>query len=305
MKRVKYVIKLLLLLLPAVLVILPVVVLLSVAITDSEMMEDLGPLIRKTQEFISWRFIPEYPSFSNYVKLLFRSPEFYVLFWNSVFMVGMILLGQVLVAETLDQALDAAKRADMRVRVVTLEGVPAAWGCAVYETRGSRLLFSLYVVLMLIPFQVTMLSSYLALNRLKLLNTYYAVIMPSLFSTLPVFLCYGGFREIPAELLEEARIDGAGEWALFWKLGLPIGKGGLLSAMVLGFLEYWNLMEQPMAFLKDASLWPLSLYLPQITLSQAGFAFCASVMMLIPAVFVFALGQDHLEQGIIYSGLKG
>lgn len=75
--------------------------------------------------------------------------------------------------------------------------------------------------------------------------------------------------------------------------------------MVLGFLEYWNLMEQPMAFLKDASLWPLSLYLPQITLSQAGFAFCASVMMLIPAVFVFALGQDHLEQGIIYSGLKG
>ena len=160
MKRVKYVIKLLLLLLPAVLVILPVAVLvilpvavlLSGAITDSyEMMEDLGPLIRKTQEFISWRFIPEYPSFSNYVKLLFRSPEFYVLFWNSVFMVGMILLGQVLV------------------------GVPAAWGFAVYETRGSRLLFSLYVVLMLIPFQVTMLSSYLALNRLKLLNTYYAV----------------------------------------------------------------------------------------------------------------------------------
>lgn len=98
MKRVKYVIKLLLLLLPAVLVILPVAVLLSGAITDSyEMMEDLGPLIRKTQEFISWRFIPEYPSFSNYVKLLFRSPEFYVLFWNSVFMVGMILLGQVLV----------------------------------------------------------------------------------------------------------------------------------------------------------------------------------------------------------------
>ena len=211
MKRVKYVIKLLLLLFPAVLVILPVAVLLSGAITDSyEMMEDLGPLIRKTQEFISWRFIPEYPSFSNYVKLLFRSPEFYVLFWNSVFMVGMILLGQVLV------------------------GVPAAWGFAVYETRGSRLLFSLYVVLMLIPFQVTMLSSYLALNRLKLLNTYYAVIMPSLFSTLPVFLCYGGFREIPAELLEAARIDGAGEWALFWKLGLPIG------CCPQWCLDFWN-----------------------------------------------------------------
>ena len=157
---------------------------------------------------------------------------------------------------------------------------------------------------MLIPFQVTMLSSYLALNRLKLLNTYYAVIMPSLFSTLPVFLCYGGFREIPAELLEAARIDGAGEWALFWKLGLPIGKGGLLSAMVLGFLEYWNLIEQPMAFLKTKSLWPLSLYLPQIDISQTGKAFAVSVLVLIPAVIVFLAGQDYLEQGIISTAIK-
>ena len=117
-------------------------------------------------------------------------------------------------------------------------------------------------------------------------------------------MCYGGFREIPAELLEAARIDGAGEWALFWKLGFPIGKGGLLSAMVLGFLEYWNLMEQPMAFLKDASLWPLSLYLPQISLNQAATAFCGSVIMLIPVLFVFGLFHDDLEQGIVYAGLK-
>lgn len=60
-----------------------------------------------------------------------------------------------------------------------------------------------------------------------------------------------------------------------------------------------------MAFLTDSSLWPLSLYLPQISLSQAGFAFAVSVITLIPAVFVFAFGQEHLEQGIIYSGLKG
>lgn len=91
---------------------------------------------------------------------------------------------------------------------------------------------------------------------------------------------------------------------MFFRLGLPLGKAGILSAMVLGFLEYWNLMEQPMAFLENAALWPLSLYLPQITLSRAGFAFSASVITLIPSVFVFAFGQDYLEQGIIYSGLK-
>ena len=162
----------------------------------------------------------------------------------------------------------------------------------------------MYIVLMLIPFQVTMLSSYLVLNRLHLLNTYGAVILPAVFSTFPIFLSYGGFCEIPEELLDAARLDGAGELELFFRLGLPLGKAGILSAMVLGFLEYWNLMEQPMAFLENAALWPLSLYLPQITLSRAGFAFSASVITLIPSVFVFAFGQDYLEQGIIYSGLK-
>ena len=64
------------------------------------------------------------------------------------------------------------------------------------------------------------------------------------------------------------------------------------------------MMEQPMAFLDDKSLWPLSLYLPEITWAQAGYAFCASFITLIPAAFVFVMGQDYLEQGIIYSGLK-
>ena len=99
-------------------------------------------------------------------------------------------------------------------------------------------------------------------------------------------------------------MDGAGEFTIFVRLGLPLGKSGLLSAMVLGFLEYWNMMEQPMAFLEEKALWPLSLYLPEITWSLAGYAFCASVITLIPAVFVFISGQDYLEQGIIYSGLK-
>ena len=137
-----------------------------------------------------------------------------------------------------------------------------------------------------------------------MLDTPAAVILPAVFSTFPVFLTYGGFRCIPVQLFEAARIDGAGEWRIFWKLGVPLGKSGLLSAMVLGFLEYWNMMEQPMAFLENKALWPLSLYLPEITWAQAGYAFTASIITLIPAVFVFVWGQDYLEQGIIFSGLK-
>ncbi len=269
------------LLIPALFTVLPIVLLLTGSVMDQyELKGYLNSIFTDGSEFISWKLMPDYPTFENYGRLLFVSPQFFVLFWNSIKMTAWILSGQLLV------------------------GVPAAWAFAVYKVRGSRFLFAFYVVLMLLPFQVTMLSSYLMLDKLSLLNTQSAVILPAVFSTFPVFLCYGGFRSIPAQLYEAARIDGAGEGFIFFKIGLPLGKNGILSALVLGFLEYWNMVEQPMAFLEEKALWPLSLYLPEITWARAGYAFCASIITLIPAVFVFVMGQDYLEQGIIYSGLK-
>lgn len=271
----------LLLLLPAVFICLPVVLIITGSVMDSmELKQYLYPVFNDGEDFIRWKLMPDYPTFEHYGRLLFFTPSFFVLFWNSVRLVIGILAGQMLV------------------------GVPAAWAFASYRVRGSRTLFVLYVVLMLLPFQVTMLSSYLVLDRLSLMNTHLAILLPAVFSTFPIFLSYGGFRAIPMQLLEAARIDGAGELRIFFTIGLPLGKSGLLSAIVLGFLEYWNMMEQPLAFLEDKSLWPLSLYLPEISWMQAGFALCASFITLIPAAFVFVLGQDYLEQGIIYSGLK-
>lgn len=271
----------LLLLLPAVPICTPVILLITGSVTDSGALRQyLLPIFMPSEEWISWKLIPDYPTFSHYGRLLFMTPQFFVLFWNSVKMTVYILIGQLIV------------------------GVPAAWAFAVYPLKGSKALFALYVVLMLLPFQVTMLSSYLVLQKLSMLNTHMAVILPAAFSTFPVFLSYGGFRAVPPQLIDAARIDGAGEIGIFVRIGLPLGKSGLLSAVVLGFLEYWNLMEQPLAFLEDQSLWPLSLYLPEVSWTQAGYAFCASVITLIPAVFVFAFGADYLEQGIIYSGLK-
>ena len=280
-KKIKKQITAAVLLLPALLICFPVFLILTGSLMDSiELGQYLGPVFSGGEGFIRWKVMPDYPTFEHYGRLLFLTPSFFVLFWNSVKLVACILTGQLLV------------------------GVPAAWAFAAYRVRGSQALFALYVVLMLLPFQVTMLSSYLVLDRFSLLNTHRAIILPAVFSTFPIFLSYGGFRQVPVQLLEAARIDGAGELWIFIKIGLPLGKSGLLSAMVLGFLEYWNLMEQPLAFLENKALWPLSLYLPEISWTQAGFALCASFITLIPAAFVFVLGQDYLEQGIIYSGLK-
>ncbi len=259
----------------------PILFLLSGSIMSRyELMESLGPLTADSGQMITWKFFPHYPTFQHYVRILFQTPQFFIVFWNSMKIVILILAGQLLTA------------------------VPAAWAFAVYPFRFRRPLFTLYIVLMLMPFQVTMLSSYLALDYLKLLNTHGAIILPAVFSTFPVFLIYRGFCDLPKGLIEAARIDGAGEWTIFWRIGLPLASGGILSAMVLGFLEYWSLLEQPMAFLEDQSLWPLSLYLPEISMDQAGYSFVASVITLIPAVFVFLSGREYLEQGIVASALK-
>lgn len=260
---------------------LPIGILVSGSIADAlEWQERLGPMLKEGEGFIGWRWIPDYPTGEHFKRLLFYSPGFLHLFWNSIWMVGVILAGQLFM------------------------GVPAAWAFAAFSFRGRRTLFQLYIILMLLPFQVTMLSRYLVLRELQLLNTSASVILPAVFSTFPVFLIYRSFRGIPRELLEAARIDGAGEFRIFLQIGLPLAKGGLFACFVLSFLESWNMMEEPLAFLKDKALWPLSLYLPEISLTQAGFAAAASMITLTVSLFVFGLFRDSLEQGIAASGIK-
>ena len=265
----------------AVFCLIPAVLVLSgTIISRYELGQCLEPLSSGAEGFITWKFLPVYPTFEHYARVLFYTPQFFVVFWNSIKIAVLILLGQLLLA------------------------VPAAWAFAVYRFRFRNVLFTLYVVLMLMPFHVTMLSNYLVLDGLHLINTHGAIILPAVFSTFPVFLIYRGFCALPESIIDAARVDGAGEWTIFWRIGLPLASNGILSAMVLGFLEYWNLMEQPLAFLEDKSLWPLSLYLPEIHLDQAGYSFVASVITLIPPVFVFLIGQEYLERGIVASALK-
>lgn len=247
----------------------------------AELTSLLEPVMKEgTVGSASWRLFPEYPTLRSYVEVLLDSPEFFVMFWNSVKITFGVLIGQLLV------------------------GTTSAWGFAKFDFPCRRLLFTVYIALMMMPFQVLMLGNYLVLDQLKLLDTLEGIILPAVFSTFPVFIMYRFFENIPDALLEAARLDGAGEWKIFLRIGIPLGMPGIISAMVLGFLEYWNLIEQPMAFLKNRELWPLSLYLPNIDMERAGMAFAASMLTLIPAVLVFLAGQDHLEQGILSAAVK-
>lgn len=267
--------------LTALIICMPVILLVSGSLKGTdELSSGLAPVLGDANYMAEFRLLPRYPTLRHYLELLFDTPEYYVVFGNSLKIVIGTLAGQLLV------------------------GIPSAWAFARFTFPGRKILFTIYTILMMMPFSVTMLSSYLVLHDLSLLDNLWGIILPGVFSTFPVFIMYRGFCGIPKGLLEAARVDGAGEFQIFIHMGLPLGSAGIGSALVLGFLEYFSLIEQPLAFLKNKSLWPLSLYLPQIGLSDAGYAFAASAAALIPAVFVFLLGQDYLEKGIIATGMK-
>lgn len=247
---------------------------------SGEINEYLKPFIFHMDGFASWRLFPLYPTLRNFAKLFLDSPEFFRMFWNTMAVSAGILFGQFLF------------------------GLPAAWGLARYPVPGKKVFYMLCILLMMLPFQVTMLSEYLVLDKLGLMDTLWAVIAPGAFSTFSVFLMYRFFCGIPEELLDSARIDGAGELQLFFRLGIPLGASGILSALVLQFLECFNMIEQPLVFLQTKSRWPLSLYLPEIKTEQMGFALCCSFAALLPPLLVFGMGQQYLEAGIMAGAMK-
>lgn len=269
------------LLLLSLLIWFPVLLLVMYSFCGTQEITDtFGGVLLANGNPVEFRLIPSYPTLQGYVELLLDSPGFFVMFWNSCIQVFSILAGQLLV------------------------GVPAAWAFAHFTFPGKKVLFHLYMLLLTLPFQITMVSSYLVLDEMHLMDTHGAIILPGIFATFPVFIMTKTFRSIPPSLLEAAAIDGAGEFHIFRHVAVPLAKPGILSAMILSFLEYWNTIEQPMTFLKTKSKWPLALYLPNITADKVGASFSASVIMMLPAILLFLYGQSYLEQGIAASGLK-
>lgn len=250
--------------------------------SPEQLSERFGPVINPNMYpgYAVAAFLPDGVGAESYKELLLYQPGFFVLFWNSVKICFSVVLGQLIIA------------------------VPAAWGFARYDFRGRRILFALYILLMLMPFQVLMLSEYILFNKMGILDTLLTMILPGIFSTFPVFILYNFFRDIPDSVIEAARLDGASELIIFFSIGVPYGFSGIAAVMVLQFIEYWNLVEQPMIFIDSPDKMPLSLYLPSVNLDNICISFAAAVITMIPSYLVFRAGQDKLESGIAASAVR-
>lgn len=233
-------------------------------------------------EKVNLKFIPDMVSFSQYVTVLFKSPEYLLKFWNSVVLVGPIVLFQLIVA--------------------TL----ASYGFARYTGKLRAILFFAYVILMLMPYQVTLVPNYLISSWLNLLDTYWAIWLPGIFSPFAVYLLTKFMRRIPESMVEAAQIDGAGEWQIYSKICMPLCKGAICSAAILVFIDYWNMVEQPLILLADAEKHPLSVFLSKINSGEVGLAFAVATIYMVPTLLVFLYGEEYLVDGITYQGgVKG
>lgn len=231
--------------------------------------------------FITLKLIPDWVTFEQYAKVLIETPLFLRLFWNSAGMVVPIVAGQTIVASL------------------------AAYAFAKLRFRGRDRLFLVYLMTMLMPFQVTLVPNYLMLDTLGLLNKAEAVILPAVFGTFGVFMLRQFLAHIPYAYMEAARIDGAGHATIFLRIVLPLAKPGLAALAVLLFVDYWNMVEQPLVFLREASEQPLSLYLAYINEQARGVGFAASIVYMTPMVLLFLYAEAYFVEGIQHSGLKG
>lgn len=231
---------------------------------------------------VNLKFIPDKVSFSQYISVLFKSPDYLLKFWNSVIYVVPIVIFQIIVA------------------------CLAAFGFSRYKGRVREIIFFTYIILMLMPYQVTLVPNFMVNKWLHLLDTHWAIWLPGIFSPYAVFLLTKYMRRIPVSLLEAAKIDGAGEWEIFTKVAIPLCKGALGSVAILIFIDYWNMVEQPLIMLSDEQMHPLSVFLSKINTGEVGLAFAVATIYMVPTLLVFLYGEEYLVEGISYQGgIKG
>lgn len=259
---------------------LPVFILVIGSVTGNEEWMSCLRGIWEGRGKTNFLLFPFFPTLQGFVEALLDHLEFYVVFWNAVKLTCQIVLGQMFFA------------------------VPAAWGFSRWHGRVSSLLFYSYTILMFLPFQVTMLSNYIVLDKMGLLDTHRAVVWPAVFSTFPVFLIYRSFIGIPRELYEAFSLDSGSRIRMFWHIGVPLALPGIKSAFLLSVVESWNMIEQPMLFLKTPSLWPFTLYIPNISRENVSYLFACSLIVLLPMVLIFLWGRDELRDGIGAMTLK-
>lgn len=240
-----------------------------------------GNIFNPGEKFIDMKIIPENVTLTQYSQLLLQTPVYLNMFWNSVKITLPIVAGQLLISSM------------------------AAYAFTVLRFKGKEILFFIYIIVMLLPLQVTLMPNYIVADLFNMTDSYWPIILPGIFNPFGVFLLRQFMKMIPDSYIESAKMDGAGHIRIFCSIVLPMVKSGFASVAMLTFVDYWNLVDQAIIFIRDSMAQPLSLFLARINSELTGMAFAGSCFYVLPVLIILYYGQEYLKEGIHLSGLKG
>jgi multiple sugar transport system permease protein len=250
----------------------------------------LGSTSLKTQPqvFDPTRIFPWPIAWENYRVVLFDSFPFARYVFNSVVVAIASVAGDVLSSAFI------------------------AYGFAQLRFPGRRILFLLMIATMMFPFAVRMIPLFLIFKELDWINTWYPLIVPSFFGTHAffIFLFHQFFLGMPKALLESARIDGANEFQIWWRIVLPLSKPAIAVVAVLAFEQSWSDFMSPLLYLNNSKMYTLPMGLYSLisgddVASNWHLVMAATTTMILPVIVVFVLAQRWFVRGVSMSGLKG
>lgn len=219
-------------------------------------------------------------SFRNYADLLFDCFIFYPMFWNSVLYALVITLVQLIII------------------------IPCAFGFSQAGFRGKSLLFTAYIVLMMMPLQVTILPNYIGLRDMGLIDTRLGIILPMIFSPFGVVVMHQYMKSIDSSVIEAMRIETSSATRIMLSAVVPQIRTCIFAVAIFVFADCWNMLEQPMLFLKRTELKNLSVFIAEADKFSGNVLLPASVIFMIPIFLLYLFFNKSLDKGLTLGGLK-
>ena len=237
----------------------------------------LFTLVNSFSTGTAYGLLPQQWSLAGWYEVLIRRPHYLVKFWNSLILSVAIAAGQALVASL------------------------AGYAFSKFLFPGREPLFFIVIIVMMMPYQVTLVSNYFVIRGLGLMGSWAALIIPAVFSPFGVFLLRQVFDTCPDELLDAARIDGAGDLTILFRILLPRSRAGVVSLVLLTFVDAWNMVEQPLVYLDNSYDYPLSVFLSQMSGQDVGVLCVCGILAALPVLLLFLYYDQDLADGISLS----
>ncbi len=237
------------------------------------------------------RFFVRTPTLQNFSELLVAinglTVPFSRYFFNSLFVTVCVTGGSVIISSM------------------------AAYPLAKYPRMpGAKLFFNIVIATLMFAPEVTQIPRYLIVNQLGLVNTYAGLILPMLAGSYGMFLMKQFMEQLPVEIIEAAKVDGASEWTIFWKMIMPLVRPAWITLILLSFISTWNDYFTPLVFTRSEQMKTLPLVLSTLgggpgIVARTGAVAAASLIVTLPTLLLFLFLQKYVMETMAHSGIKG